>query len=254
MIAVAIAPATSTSARGGAAVFAFLPPGPPTSLHLPFSRRRAQHLFSRHHDKDKRLVLGLSWIAALVDMDDLKRMVNGHSGGLPQHLPGSRSPAPGFLPRLKTSFEGEQPISTRTSSSWWNSFYLFEAPRRRTLSSTNAPPSTLKFCVLCALWYSSSALSSNTGKVILDKFKYPVTLTFIQFAFVAGYCLLFTSPLIQFSRLKKPTRAIFESTLPMGAFQVGGHIFSSMAISRIPVSTTHTIKVRLIIMSTFSAL
>jgi len=28
----------------------------------------------------------------------------------------------------------------------------------------------------------------------------------------------------------------------MGCFQVGGHIFSSMAISRIPVSTTHTIK------------
>jgi solute carrier family 35 protein E1 len=28
----------------------------------------------------------------------------------------------------------------------------------------------------------------------------------------------------------------------MGAFQVGGHIFSSMAISRMPVSTVHTIK------------
>lgn len=30
----------------------------------------------------------------------------------------------------------------------------------------------------------------------------------------------------------------------MGLFQVGGHIFSSIAISRIPVSTVHTIKVR----------
>jgi hypothetical protein len=27
-------------------------------------------------------------------------------------------------------------------------------------------------------------------------------------------------------------------------FQVGGHMFSSMAISRIPVSSVHTIKVR----------
>jgi solute carrier family 35 protein E1 len=29
----------------------------------------------------------------------------------------------------------------------------------------------------------------------------------------------------------------------MAAFQVGGHIFSSLAISRVPVSTVHTIKV-----------
>jgi len=42
--------------------------------------------------------------------------------------------------------------------------------------------------------------------------------------------------------LRRPNRAIFRATLPMGAFQVGGHIFSSMAISRIPVSTVHTIK------------
>ena len=35
---------------------------------------------------------------------------------------------------------------------------------------------------------------------------------------------------------------------PSAAFQVGGHMFSSMAISRIPVSTTHTIKVRLPVM------
>ncbi|KAH9013332.1 TPT-domain-containing protein [Lactarius hengduanensis] len=60
-----------------------------------------------------------------------------------------------------------------------------------------------------------------------------ITLTFVQFGFVAGYCLLFMSPIIRFHG---------SDTLPMGCFQVGGHIFSSIAISRIPVSTTHTIK------------
>ncbi|KAI0047843.1 TPT-domain-containing protein, partial [Auriscalpium vulgare] len=103
-------------------------------------------------------------------------------------------------------------------------------------------PSTLRFILLCGLWYTSSALSSNTGKAILNQFRYPVTLTFVQFAFVAAYCLLFMSPIVRFSRLRKPSRAILKDTLPMGLFQVGGHIFSSMAISRIPVSTTHTIK------------
>ncbi|KAI0924067.1 hypothetical protein AcV5_009426 [Taiwanofungus camphoratus] len=102
--------------------------------------------------------------------------------------------------------------------------------------------STLRFVLLCGLWYMTSALSSNTGKVILTQFRYPITLTFVQFGFVAGYCLLFMSPVIRFSKFKSPTRAILENTVPMGFFQVGGHMFSSMAISRIHVSTVHTIK------------
>lgn len=135
-------------------------------------------------------------------------------------------------------------ISTKRAASLWQDFHLFEAPRRRTLTSSNESPSMLKFCMMCALWYSASAMSSNTGKAIFNQFRYPVTLTFVQFGFVAGYCLLFMSPIIRFTRLRKPTRAILKNTLPMGVFQVGGHMFSSMAISRIPVSTVHTIKVR----------
>lgn len=108
-----------------------------------------------------------------------------------------------------------------------------------------AAASTTRFVLLCALWYLTSALSSNTGKTILTQFRYPVTLTFIQFGFVAFYCLLFMSPLVRFSRLRAPTKAILSSTVPMGMFQVGGHMFSSMAISRVPVSTVHTIKVRI---------
>jgi solute carrier family 35 protein E1 len=112
-------------------------------------------------------------------------------------------------------------------------------------SLTTAAPaySNLVFVLLCGLWYSTSALSSNTGKAILNQFRYPVTLTFIQFGFVAFYCLLFMSPIVRFTRFRAPTKAILQSTIPMGMFQVGGHMFSSIAISRIPVSTVHTIKV-----------
>ena len=104
---------------------------------------------------------------------------------------------------------------------------------------------TIRFVLMCCLWYTTSALSSNTGKSIMTTFRYPVTLTFVQFGFVAAYCLLFMSPFVRFSKLRWPTKAIFETTFPMGVFQVGGHIFSSMAISRIHVSTVHTIKVSL---------
>jgi solute carrier family 35 protein E1 len=119
-----------------------------------------------------------------------------------------------------------------------------EAPlHRSTLLTPPLSNSTLRFVLLCSLWYMSSAMSSNTGKAILNQFRYPVTLTFVQFGFVAGYCLLFTSPLIRFTRIRSPTRAIVRNTAPMAVFQVGGHIFSSVAIARVPVSTVHTIKV-----------
>ena len=104
--------------------------------------------------------------------------------------------------------------------------------------------STARFLILCVFWYTTSAVSSNTGKAILEQFRYPVTLTIIQFGFVASCCLLMMTPAINFSNLRSPTVAIVKATLPMGAFQVGGHMFSSMAISRIHVSTVHTIKVR----------
>jgi solute carrier family 35, member E1 len=130
--------------------------------------------------------------------------------------------------------------------SYWHS----QTPTSRShLTSANSlptsPTSTIVFIMLCGLWYATSALSSNTGKAILMQFRYPVTLTFIQFGFVAAYCLLFMSPIIRFSRLRVPSRAILLTTLPMGMFQVVGHMFSSIAISRIPVSIVHTIKVGL---------
>lgn len=105
-------------------------------------------------------------------------------------------------------------------------------------------PTTLKFITLCTLWYASSAVSSNTGKVILNRARFPITLTIVQFAFVSGLCWLISRRQLGMGhRLRRPTRQIVVHTLPMAAFQVGGHIFGSLAISRVPVSTVHSIKV-----------
>ncbi|KAJ7781874.1 triose-phosphate transporter family-domain-containing protein [Mycena maculata] len=159
-----------------------------------------------------------------------------HHQRIPIHsAPWNDDDRPSFndLPsRLKKTF-------SRYSRHWF--------PRSNPIATSSTstlpiPASSLKFVLQCGLWYASSALSSNTGKAILNQFRYPVTLTFVQFGFVAGYCLLFMSPVVRFSRLRLPTKAIIRNTLPMGMFQVGGHIFSSLAISRIPVSTVHTIK------------
>ncbi|KAI9279085.1 triose-phosphate transporter family-domain-containing protein [Sporodiniella umbellata] len=98
-----------------------------------------------------------------------------------------------------------------------------------------------KFAVCCFMWYLCSSLSNNTGKHIMNLFKYPVTLTFIQFLFVALWCVIMEN-IAKSTGIKKPTRQIIQTMIPLSLFLIVGHIFSSISISRIPVSLVHTIK------------
>ncbi len=187
----------------------------------------SQHFSSDHHEKQR-------WSDSLQAMDTnsipLPNGWNDKQRSIFYHFANSARVALSNVRRLVGHY-------WRTQDS--KSHMLSSKPSLARDSSFSTPV----FVLLCSLWYTTSALSSNTGKAILNQFRYPITLTFIQFGFIAMYCLLFMSPLVRFSRLRLPTKAIIHSTLPMGMFQVGGHMFSSMAISRIHVSTVHTIKV-----------
>ena len=99
----------------------------------------------------------------------------------------------------------------------------------------------------------SSALTNTSSKSILNAFPKPATLTLIQFAFVASFCLFFSWLATVFPNLKNaipalrhgiryPTCDIIMTTLPLAAFQIGGHLLSSTATAQIPVSLVHTIK------------
>ncbi|KAF9586558.1 suppressor of loss of ypt1 [Lunasporangiospora selenospora] len=99
-----------------------------------------------------------------------------------------------------------------------------------------------KLPLICLLWYLSSAVTNNLGKQLLNQFQYPVTLTFVQFWFVSLFCFMGGAVLRVTSRIRKPTRRIIEMTAPLVGFQVIGHVFSSIAISRVPLSVVHTIK------------
>jgi hypothetical protein len=101
---------------------------------------------------------------------------------------------------------------------------------------------TLKFLVYCLLWYASSAITNNTGKQLLNQFNYPVTLTWIQFGFVGFYCYSFGQGM-GLTKIRCPTVDIIRRTLPLCLFQIGSHVFSSIATSQVPVSFVHTIKV-----------
>ncbi|KAJ3223746.1 suppressor of loss of ypt1 [Chytriomyces hyalinus] len=106
----------------------------------------------------------------------------------------------------------------------------------------NAP-----FIMVCLLWYLASSVTSNVAKELLTVFRYPLTLSWIQFAFVAVGCLLVGAVQCYILRIPNtgvrwPTPEAFRTTAPLTLFLISGHAFSSMAISRVPVSFAHTIK------------
>ncbi|KAK4144082.1 triose-phosphate transporter family-domain-containing protein [Dichotomopilus funicola] len=114
-------------------------------------------------------------------------------------------------------------------------------------------PVSWKLIGLCLMWYWSSAMTNTSSKTILTAFDKPATLTLIQFAFVSSYCLLFSWLASTFPRLRAavpalrhpiraPSRDVIRTTLPLAAFSIGGHLLSSNATSKIPVSLVHTIK------------
>lgn len=129
-----------------------------------------------------------------------------------------------------------------------NSFYEKPTLDNPTVSSTRFRLSlseNSKFLICCFMWYISSSLSSNTGKHIMNMFKFPVTLTFVQFFFVACWCAIMEN-IFKSTGIKKPTKIIAQTIIPLSSFMIVGHVFSSISISRIPVSLVHTIKVRFV--------
>lgn len=103
------------------------------------------------------------------------------------------------------------------------------------------------------MWYTSSALTNTSSKSILNAFDKPATLTLVQFAFVSSLCILLAWLATVFPGLRdrvsalrhpirQPSRDVLMATLPLAAFQIGGHLLSSTATAKIPVSLVHTIK------------
>ncbi|KAJ9622280.1 hypothetical protein H2203_006498 [Taxawa tesnikishii (nom. ined.)] len=115
------------------------------------------------------------------------------------------------------------------------------------------PPVSGKLILLCGVWYGTSILSNTSSKAILTALPMPVTLTLVQFLFVSGLCMFFSwlariypplrnaVPALRYG-IRRPSRELVMTTLPLTAFQIGGHILSSDAMARIPVSLVHTIK------------
>jgi len=75
----------------------------------------------------------------------------------------------------------------------------------------------------------------------------------VQFGFVSTFCVLLSWLSTSFPSLKThipalrqgiryPTPDVIKTTIPLAAFQIGGHLLSATATGKIPVSLVHTIK------------
>ncbi|KAL9637066.1 MAG: hypothetical protein Q9204_002015 [Flavoplaca sp. TL-2023a] len=158
---------------------------------------------------------------------------NGHLSGTP--------PKHG---RQKSISEAIRTIRTRKGSVSANAAEIADALKA---------PVSVRLILLCIIWYMSSALTNTSSKTILNAFPQPVTLTVIQFACVSSWCVtlailgrLFPPlqraiPVLKHG-IRYPSRDIIRTTLPLAMFQIGGHILSSTATQKIPVSLVHTIK------------
>ncbi|KAK7514897.1 triose-phosphate transporter family-domain-containing protein [Phyllosticta citriasiana] len=146
--------------------------------------------------------------------------------------------------RQKSLSEALRTIRTRRASVSANAHEIADALRA---------PVSVKLIALCGVWYTTSIMSNTSSKAILTAFPKPITLTLVQFLFVSTWCLVLSWLSKKFPRLKSlipalkygiqpPNKEIIVTTLPLTVFQIGGHILSSDAMSRIPVSLVHTIK------------
>ena len=99
----------------------------------------------------------------------------------------------------------------------------------------------------------TSAMTNTSTKSILTSFNKPVTLTIIQFLSVSVWCLLLAWLASIFPALKRsipalkngilrPTPEVLYTAMPLAVFSLLGHLLSSYATSKIPVSLVHTIK------------
>ncbi|KAI1411177.1 TPT-domain-containing protein [Hypoxylon sp. FL1857] len=157
---------------------------------------------------------------------------------------GPSAGAPRGHGRQKSISEAFRTIRGRSTSVSQNAHELADALRA---------PISPKLIILCIMWYMSSALTNTSSKSILNAFDKPATLTMIQFFLVAFYCITFSWLASVFPTLRTsipalknpiryPSRDVITTTLPLAAFQIGGHLLSSTATSKIPVSMVHTVK------------
>lgn len=98
----------------------------------------------------------------------------------------------------------------------------------------------VKVFVLCIVWYSASSVNNVIGKVVLNQFPYPMTISMVQLASIT----LYTLPILKFRDIPGatniPLRYWFSMILPLAAGKFFASVSSHVSLWQVSVSYAHT--------------
>ncbi|KAF7494728.1 Solute carrier family 35 member E1 [Sarcoptes scabiei] len=101
-----------------------------------------------------------------------------------------------------------------------------------------------KIVILCLLWYVTSAANNVIGKLILQSFPYPTTITLFQFLSITLYSLPSLRCIVGPSRhlIHMTWTYYFHLIIPLAFGKFFASLTSHISLWAVPVSYAHTVK------------
>ena len=98
----------------------------------------------------------------------------------------------------------------------------------------------LKLVLVCIMWYISSASGNVIGKLVLNEFPYPMTMTMVQLASGA----LYLGPILKLLNVPKAVdinrRYYLTMIIPLAFGKFVSSVSSHISIWKVSVSYAHT--------------
>ncbi|CAL4063666.1 unnamed protein product [Meganyctiphanes norvegica] len=100
----------------------------------------------------------------------------------------------------------------------------------------------LRVVILCVLWYMVSSTNNVIGKLVLNEFPYPMTLTMVQLLSIS----LYSNPVLKWMGVRRKSDISWSYyktiILPLAFGKFAASVFSHVSIWKVPVSYAHTVK------------
>lgn len=113
------------------------------------------------------------------------------------------------------------------------------------MAGKNQAREALTVILLCIIWYAISSSSNVVGKLVLNNFPYPMTLTMVQLLSI----VVLSGPSFNFWGVRKHVdiskKYYLKLIVPLALGKFLITVFSDVSILKVPVSYAHTVKATL---------